>query len=226
MLQTKQGGWRCAAEAAPGKEVPALGSSRRAWLGQARPRQTSVWQPQGLQRWTASRRAAAPLGKMSRSKRGGGKNPRGASGERNPLSLTSPGFGCCKWGTDAAVQQPGPQQRGLQPSSPTKPCSHVSWFQPLPLTSGPCYPPPGTAHKGRQRSLKPGHLLQEPLPLDAFCRCIAPWSLHTLLTHTHATPSFQTPHCHPTSHPCRDGAGCSPLPGAKSIPLRCRGTLD
>lgn len=193
VLQTKQGGWRCAAEAAPGKEVPALGSSRRAWLGEARPRQTSVWQPQGLQRWTASRRAAAPLGKMSRSKREGGKNPRGASGEWNPLSRTSPGFGCCKWGRDAAVQQPGPQQQGLQPPSPTKPCCHLSGSSLSPKPLHPATPPRDSPQRVTAQPQARASATKATAPrclLPVHCSLVPPHPSHTYTGHT------ILPNCH------------------------------
>ena len=138
---------------------------------QARPRQTSVWQPQGLQRW----RAAAPLGRTSRSKTGGGKNPRGASGELNPLSWARPGF-------VRMLQSRGEMLpcSSLAPSS--KACSHPPRPSPAATSPGPSLPPclpnpatpAGTAPEGSHPSLKPGHALQEPLPLDGFCQCIAP----------------------------------------------------
>lgn len=185
--------------------MPAPGRSRRARLGvgdrqgQGGPASGS---PGACRDGRASGRAAVPLGKTSRNKMGGGKNPRGASGELNPLSRARPGFvrTLQSRGRDAAMQQPSPQQRGLQPPSLTKTCSHLSWSQPLPQLR-PCHPYRDSPRAVTSQT-KPGHALQEPLPLDAFCQCIAPWSLNTLLAHTQATPSFQTPHCHPTSHPC------------------------
>lgn len=54
--------------------------------------------------------------------------------------------------------------------------------------------PTGKVHEGSHPSLKLGHVLKEPLPLEASCQCIALWFLNTLLARTQATPSFLTPH--------------------------------
>lgn len=138
---------------------------------------------------TVSRRAAALLRKTSRSKTQGSKTARGASGELNPAFRTL--SGCSRQVRDAAVQQPSPQQQGLQPPL-LVPASSL----PSPAT------PTGKAHEGSHPSLESGHVLQEPLPLEASCQCIAPWSLDALLAHTQATPPFLTPHIPPVLRCC------------------------
>lgn len=45
--------------------------------------------------------------------------------------------------------------------------------------------------------LKSGHVLKEPLHLEASCQRLALWFLNTLLAHTQATPSFLTRHIPP-----------------------------
>lgn len=131
-----------------------------------------------------SRRAAALLGKTSRSKTQGSKNPRGASGELNPASRTL--SGCCRQGKDAAVRQPGPQQlarlAATFPEQALQPPLLAPASSALPSPAAPI----GRAHEGSHPSLKSGHVLKEPLPLEASCQCIALWSLNTLLARTQA----------------------------------------
>lgn len=146
------------------------------------------------------RRAAALLGKKSRSKTQGSKSPRGASGELSPAFRTW--SWCCRQGRDAAAQ---PSAARLQPH--LDPAS-----SPLPNPATPS----GRACKSHP-SLESGHVLKEPLPLEASCQCIALWSLNTLLARTQATPSFLAPHIPPVLRWCCTCHG-------QSIPPRCRDT--
>lgn len=132
-----------------------------------------------------SRRAAALLGKKSRSKTQGSKSPLGASGELNPAFRTW--SGCCRQGRDAAAQ----------PSAARLAATSGPSLIPFPNPATPT----GRAHKSHP-SLESGHVLKEPLPLMASCQCIALWSLNTLLARTQATPSFLTPHIPPVLRWC------------------------
>lgn len=96
------------------------------------------------------------------------------------------------------MRQSGPNsEAGSRPPQPspavTSPGPSLS-----PLTLPPL---PETAQEESHPSIQPGHMLPEPLPLDASCQRIARRSLSTLL-HLHR-PHHRSKHlCHPTSHPC------------------------
>lgn len=201
VLQTKQGGWRCAGETAPGKGVPALGS-RWAWLrvGDRQDQGGPASVSPSACRQTASRRAADSLGKNSRNETGGSKNPREGRGKLNPISWADLALSeCCRAGKRC--------------------CCAPSWLtsvRPAATSSGPSLSPTPTLPASQGWPTR-GHIsassqgmLQEPLPLDAFCSPVPQRPSHTYTGHivlpntphpTHAKVLLDTHLCHRLKHP-------------------------
>lgn len=97
-----------------------------AW-GQARPRQTSIWQPQGWQR-QSQQKSSCSAGENKQKQDTTQRKPQGS-----------------KWGAEPCFQdfvrmlQRGEMLLCSSPALSSKACSHLSWSQPLLLS--PALPP-------------------------------------------------------------------------------------